>query len=476
MARIGKKTKTILWISAALFVLLAGAFVLEYFVIQTPLFDRSGWDNTDDGTVRYLDYYGRPLKQWQSVDGDRYYFDPTTGVMQTGWLELSAGRYYLSDKGVMQTGWLELSDGRYYLADTGIMQTGWLETEGAGYYFKEDGRMYSGWLDLDTGRYFLDESGVLAVGWKEIDAGRYYFDGDGAMQTGWLELPDGRYYLADTGIMQTGWADTPDGRRYFDSQGLLQENWRETEAGRHYLQPDGKYLTGWLEIENGRYYFNQDGVQQTGWITDTKGRYYLYEDGTFATGFVEIDGVKRYFMPTGEYIILANRWNPVPKDYNLNLVKIGSFRVDASCLESLQQMMADCKAAGYSCQLNSTYRSVATQQAMWDTRYKKYTSQGYSGEEANRIIGQSVAVPGTSEHHTGLAVDIKGSNGMYAWLAKNSWKYGFILRYPDNKIDITGIIYEPWHFRYVGSVMAKDIYDSGLTLEEYFTKLEASAQ
>jgi D-alanyl-D-alanine carboxypeptidase len=95
--------------------------------------------------------------------------------------------------------------------------------------------------------------------------------------------------------------------------------------------------------------------------------------------------------------------------------------------------------------------------------------QGMTLEEADDYIGQSVAIPGTSEHQTGLGVDIIGSRKMYDWLEENSWKYGFILRYPDDKIDITGIIYEPWHFRYVGVEAATYIMENNLTLEEYLS-------
>jgi D-alanyl-D-alanine carboxypeptidase len=332
--------------------------------------------------------------------------------------------------------------------------------------------MQTGWLEQEDGQYFLGDNGALSTGWVEMEDGRRYFDDDGRMQVGWLETEEGKYFLADTGLMQTGWSDTDEGSKFFNHQGLLQENWVQTEAGRQYLTDDGKYLIGWLETEDGRYYFNKDGVMQTGWVTDVKGRYYLYEDGTFATGFVEVGGVKRYFTPNGEYVILCNRWNPIPDDYEMNLVKIGNFKLDASCYDAMLEMMDAAKADGITIKLNSTYRSKATQQAMWESRRIKYMGQGMTLKEADEYIGRSVAVPGTSEHQTGLAADINGPQKVYDWLAENSWKYGFILRYPDEKIDITGIIFEPWHFRYVGKELAKDIFDSGLCMEEYFAELE----
>jgi hypothetical protein len=108
-------------------------------------------------------------------------------------------------------------------------------------------------------------------------------------------------------------------------------------------------------------------------------------------------------------------------------------------------------------------------------------------EEAERLAAQVVAVPGTSEHHSGLAVDIidtrlwaleeeQADLPAQQWLMEHCWEYGFILRYPKDKIDVTGIIYEPWHYRYVGLELAKELHDLGLTLEEYMTMLTEAEQ
>ena len=105
-------------------------------------------------------------------------------------------------------------------------------------------------------------------------------------------------------------------------------------------------------------------------------------------------------------------------------------------------------------------------------------AQGYSPSDARIEAAKAVAIPGTSEHQLGLAVDIvdlryqvldagQEDTATQQWLMQNSWKYGFILRYPNDKTAVTGIIYEPWHYRYVGRENAKAIYESGLCLEEY---------
>jgi D-alanyl-D-alanine carboxypeptidase len=109
-------------------------------------------------------------------------------------------------------------------------------------------------------------------------------------------------------------------------------------------------------------------------------------------------------------------------------------------------------------------------------------NNGYSREEAERIAATVSAIPGTSEHQLGLAVDIidTGIWGLVQeqedlagqqWLMENCWRYGFILRYPKNKTDETGIIYEPWHYRYVGIELAEELRECGLTLEAYLAAL-----
>jgi D-alanyl-D-alanine carboxypeptidase len=126
----------------------------------------------------------------------------------------------------------------------------------------------------------------------------------------------------------------------------------------------------------------------------------------------------------------------------------------------------------------SGYRTAEYQQSLLDEKVKEYKAQGYSAEKARESAEESVAVPGTSEHQLGIAVDInadtdKGaSDEVYEWLYKNSCKYGFILRYPSDKTDITGTIYEPWHYRYVGAEAAKEIYTKRICLEEYLEDMK----
>lgn len=152
--------------------------------------------------------------------------------------------------------------------------------------------------------------------------------------------------------------------------------------------------------------------------------------------------------------------------------------VDSRCYPDLQQMMDDCRAAGCQPLICSSYRTQDRQEELFQEKVDSLREQGYSQSQAEKIAGENVAVPGTSEHQLGLAVDIVDRNQQVLeeeqedtptqrWLMANSWKYGFILRYPKEKSSITGITYEPWHYRYVGREAAEEIYVRGICLEEY---------
>ena len=132
------------------------------------------------------------------------------------------------------------------------------------------------------------------------------------------------------------------------------------------------------------------------------------------------------------------------------------------------EMLKAAKAEGLGPIVVSGYRTQEKQRRLYEDKIKEYRKQGYSKEEARRKAEQWVALPGTSEHQLGLAVDINGAvYDIYPWLQENSYKYGFIFRYPEEKESITGISEEVWHYRYVGVKAAKEIYQRGICLEEY---------
>lgn len=177
--------------------------------------------------------------------------------------------------------------------------------------------------------------------------------------------------------------------------------------------------------------------------------------------------------------LLVNPWNSLPEGFSVQTVTLDSGdQVDERCYPDLQAMMDACRAEGLSPVICSAYRTQADQESLYQAEVGRQLDTGYSQSDAEAEAGKVVAVPGTSEHQLGLAVDIVDINNqlldasqehteVQQWLMEHSWEYGFILRYPNEKSEITGIIYEPWHYRYVGKEDAEKIHSQGVCLEEY---------
>lgn len=175
----------------------------------------------------------------------------------------------------------------------------------------------------------------------------------------------------------------------------------------------------------------------------------------------------------GWNLMLVNSRYRIPDDYSVELIRLSNGeQVDSRIYPDLQEMFDDARGAGYSLFVRAGYRSEEDQENLMEDKIEAYRQEGYSQREAEREAEKWVAKPGTSEHELGLSVDINAEgqtdgNRLYQWLADHSWKYGFILRYPAEKEEITGIDYEPWHFGYVGKQAAKEMYEKDLCLEEY---------
>ena len=182
----------------------------------------------------------------------------------------------------------------------------------------------------------------------------------------------------------------------------------------------------------------------------------------------------------GWALALVNEAHPLDTSYvPAELVEIESERsVDSRIAEPLKKMLDDGAAAGLDMYVTSAYRDYEYQRTVFNATMNDWIGQGYKPLDAYDETRKSVAVPGTSEHATGLAVDIisadykalddrQGDTDEQKWLMEHCWEYGFILRYPQDKADVTGIIFEPWHYRYVGEAAAKETHEQGLTLEEY---------
>lgn len=181
-------------------------------------------------------------------------------------------------------------------------------------------------------------------------------------------------------------------------------------------------------------------------------------------------------------LLLVNGWNPLPQDYDYegNLTTIpqkyikGSLtQIDKDIWPYLQAMLDDALAQGIDIGVWSPYRSYDTQKMLFDRKINRLIEAGTPQENAETEAAKVVARPGTSEHHTGLALDINCANDSfektkaYEWLKENAEDYGFVMRYSKEKQEKTGVIHESWHWRFVGVKVAREMNDLGMCLEEY---------
>ncbi len=183
------------------------------------------------------------------------------------------------------------------------------------------------------------------------------------------------------------------------------------------------------------------------------------------------------------YLRLVNSDHPMTEadvpEVATETVDANGYQVDVRIMQDLEEMFADARAAGRNPMICSAFRAWDMQVSLYENKIERVMQEdGLSQEEAAVKAATEVAKPGTSEHQVGLALDIVSSDYQeldeaqmetedQKWLMENSWKYGFILRYPMDKSEITGVIFEPWHYRYVGKKAAKEIMEQNITLEEY---------
>ena len=179
-------------------------------------------------------------------------------------------------------------------------------------------------------------------------------------------------------------------------------------------------------------------------------------------------------------LILANKNSPLPEGYAPELVTLAdsSLQMQTEAAAAFDEMRQAANATGLHLMACSTYRSVERQTELYDAEVQKWIGKGYAEADAREKAATVVMIPGCSEHNTGLAVDVGSVTNQrveedfedepeFDWLQEHAAEYGFILRYPTDKTEETGIIYEPWHYRYVGEKAAREIMERGICLEEY---------
>ncbi len=175
------------------------------------------------------------------------------------------------------------------------------------------------------------------------------------------------------------------------------------------------------------------------------------------------------------YLTLVNSSYRIPSDYEPDLVYVcgSSERLDKKVAEHYEKMYAAAEKDGVKLTPCSGYRSYELQERNYNRKIEFFEGQGYSTEDAKVKAATIIMPPGSSEHNLGYAMDIVcvdewfEDTEEFKWLCENAADYGFIMRYPKEKQDITKVIYEPWHWRYVGVEAAKELENSGLVLEEY---------
>lgn len=190
------------------------------------------------------------------------------------------------------------------------------------------------------------------------------------------------------------------------------------------------------------------------------------------------DGNPVTVSPDGDNweLTLINLQYRLPEDYKPTLqaaVEGSSVQLDARVAPFYAEMYAAAKADGCTLTPYSGYRTFARQQENFDRKVAYYVSQGLSEAEATAQTQTRILPAGASEHNMGFAMDIVSASAdfistkEFSWLSAHAHEYGFILRYPENKTEITGVMYEPWHWRFVGKEAAAEMQKSGQCLEEY---------
>ena len=317
--------------------------------------------------------------------------------------------------------------------------SGWVQKDGVWYYYDEQGNPVT---NTWKGSYYLKSDGKMAQSEWIYDASYqswYYLKSDGSYaRNEW----QGSYYLKSNGKMaQSEWVYDASYQSwyYLKSDGSYARNaWQ----GSYYLKSDGKMAVNeW--VDGGRYYVDGSGLWNSNSDSNTK-----------------VTNKGLYYSVQGKYdeILVINKHYPLSKDYNPG----ENPTAKAAFLKLIAQMQKE----GYAVSNNySGFRSYATQAQLY---------QSYVNREGQAAADRYSARPGYSEHQTGLAFDVIGTNGHLVedesaaqWLLDHAADYGFVVRYLKGKESVTGYMHEEWHLRYVGKE-AKEIAASGLTLEEYY--------
>ena len=356
------------------------------------------------------------------------------------------------------------------------------------YYEFADGSTPSGFAYNGDGKLVLfAEDGSLFSGLYETSDSRRYFGADHTAYEG-LTIIDGvQYYMRADGLRYTGFAMTTELFHFRD--GKAEEGFFDDESGRYYTDAYGHIIYGYKQIGDDLYCFDSETGAML--VNTTKDGYIIGADsicrkviqggevttskyGAFKTTlipFPEDETMWKLICLNTDYRVTRD----VEDKIELSYVAGSSQRMDSRAAVWYNKMYSAAKADGIYLTPCSGYRSYSTQLYLYNEFVDEYIGYGYSGYEAEILASRRRMPAGSSEHNIGICMDIITASSAdhfenykaYGWLSEHAADYGFILRYPADKTEITGVKIEPWHWRYVGVENAAAIKASGLCLEEY---------
>lgn len=255
---------------------------LRYFDPETGAMVTNQWHNDYEAVWYYFGADGTAVSGWQSIGGDKYYFNPESYDMAYGRVQIDGKNYFLNTPGAnadgrmqhsgwiydsiygkwlyatsngeLLTGWHNIGGTWYYFNEYGVMQTGWINDSGTWYYANASGAMATGWLNIGGTWYYFDASGAMAASsWRSLSGSWYWFDNSGAMANGWRQINGAWYYFSGSGAMvHDAWV----GDYYLQSSGAMATNaW----VGSYYVGEDGKWIPGYSLV----WYKNGSDVYHT---------------------------------------------------------------------------------------------------------------------------------------------------------------------------------------------------------------------
>lgn len=267
----------------------------------------------------------------------------------------------------------------------------------------------------------------------------------------------------------------------FDQSSMNGSNPQKSEVLQESTEVES--ANGDAELAGNTDKYSIDEILENSTYTNADGTSQKSADGTVSGNDMVAD-TQKVFHKTDWNLILINKQHPIPEDYQFDLGTItGNLQCDERIIPDLLDMLKQAKQDGIDLTICSPYRNLEHQQQLFEKKINIYMTQdSMSYLEAYKLASQAVTVPGASEHQVGLALDIYtptyknldagfGNTEAGKWLAAHCSEFGFILRYPEGKEYVTGIEYEPWHFRYVGKEAAQEITSQQITLEEFVNSL-----